>query len=126
MNRDLPDLCSSCGAELEDETLGTERPPCPVCGSTARIKRASARLVGRMTVSAEGTVRYSWDPPALTLFGVFYGILATAIGVIVAPYGLPGTAVYAVAVLVVFVACLLLLARPIIVAMRWLLEHGKG
>jgi len=51
------DNCIACGAALTPTRPGSERHPCPNCGSTARILNASARVVaGFATCSAKGVV----------------------------------------------------------------------
>lgn len=125
MSERRADICSECGTELEDESPGEERKPCPKCGSMARTARVNFH--GEVTVSAtfEAKVSRAWDSNSLTLAGVLYGILVTVVGVIVAPHGTLATLIYgAVAVLVLAVG-LLFLAQPVIAAMRWLIGREK-
>jgi len=122
---DLSDLCSTCGAELEDEVPGEARKPCPSCGATARTRRAEFH--GSVTVSGslEARIIRAWDSNSLTLAGVIYAIVVTVVGVVVATLGTLASAIYAVIALVLLGAGLLRFAQPIIAAMRWLLERAK-
>jgi hypothetical protein len=65
------------------------------------------------------------DGQSLTLAGVIYGIVVTAVGVVVATLGTLWTIVYAVIVVAVLLVGLLRFSQPIIASMRWLLDYGK-
>jgi hypothetical protein len=121
MSDGLPDVCSNCGTELQDEMPGEPSEPCPKCGSTSRTHRLQTqsghmRLIGG---EVELQVRRAWDSNSLTLAGVIYGIVVTVLGVVVATLGTLPTVIYAVVVLGLLAAGLLLWAQPIIGVMRW-------
>jgi hypothetical protein len=67
----------------------------------------------------------AWDSNSLTLAGVIFGIVVTVIGVVIATFGTLPTVIYAMVVLALLAAGLLLWAQPIIRAMQWLLDRGK-
>jgi hypothetical protein len=128
MSDRLPDVCSNCGTELQDEMPDEPSQPCPRCGSTERthrirIEAGHVHLQGGVLELAR--VQRAWDSNSLTLAGVIYGIVATVVGVVVATLGTFPTIIYAVVVLGLLAAGLLLWAQPIIGAMRWLLERAK-
>jgi predicted RNA-binding Zn-ribbon protein involved in translation (DUF1610 family) len=115
MSDRLPDVCSNCGTELQDEIPG-ERQPCPKCGSTQRTHRLQAQPGHMQFTGGEVELKVSraWDSNSLTLAGVIYGIVVTVIGVVIATFGTLPAIIYAVVVLVILAAGVLLWAQPII------------
>lgn len=49
--REQPDNCAACGRELAPQ--GSDRDPCPDCGSTTRIVSASVELIGESSLQAD-------------------------------------------------------------------------
>jgi integrase/predicted RNA-binding Zn-ribbon protein involved in translation (DUF1610 family) len=126
MSERQSDICSNCGTELEDPIEGAERPPCPNCGSFARTARQRLSATVKMESQlVDIRVHRAWDGQSLTLAGVIYGIVVTAVGVVVATLGTLWTIVYAVIVVAVLLVGLLRFSQPIIASMRWLLDYGK-
>jgi DNA-directed RNA polymerase subunit RPC12/RpoP len=120
----LSDLCSNCGAELEDEATVEERQPCPKCGSTARTKRVVIHDTVTMSSSLQVRLIRAWDSNSLTLAGVIFGIVVTVVGVVVATLGTLAAAIYAVIALTLLVVGLRWFAQPIIGWMRRILERA--
>jgi hypothetical protein len=127
MSDGLPDVCSNCGTELQDEMPGEPRERCPKCGSTERTHQVRLGPVHLRLSGSEVEVKVirAWDSNSLTLAGVIYGIVVTVLGVVVATLGTLPTVIYAVVVLALLAAGVLLWAQPIIRAMQWLLDRGK-
>jgi membrane protein YdbS with pleckstrin-like domain len=120
MSDRLPDVCSNCGTELQDEIAGESTQPCPKCGSTKRTHQLQIQP-GHMQLTGsevELKVIRAWDSNSLTLDAVIYGIVVTVIGVVIATFGTLPTFIYAVVVLVLLAAGVLLWAQPILRAMR--------
>jgi hypothetical protein len=110
MSDRLPDVCSNCGTELQDEIAGESTQPCPKCGSTKRTQQLQIQP-GHMQLTGsevELKVIRAWDSNSLTLDGVIYGIVVTVIGVVIATFGTLPTFIYAVVVLVLLAAGVLL------------------
>lgn len=102
MSDRLPDVCSNCGTELQDEIAGESPHPCPKCGSTKRTHQLQIQP-GHMQLTGsevELKVIRAWDSNSLTLDGVIYGIVVTVIGVVIATFGTLPAFIYAVVVLV--------------------------
>jgi DNA-directed RNA polymerase subunit RPC12/RpoP len=125
MSERQSDLCSNCEAELADEIPGTSREPCPHCGSTARTRRMTVIESLTLRHSTDARIVRAWDSNSLTLAGVVFGIVVTVVGVVVATFGSFAAVIYAVVILVLLAAGLLLFGQRIIAAMRWLLERGR-
>jgi len=120
-------ICAGCGASLpNDESRPLdERTPCSRCGSRNRAIEASAVLRGHATMSADAVVVRTWDGNSLTLFGVLYGIVVTAVGVVIAKASTGWLILYAITSLVLLAIVLLYYGQPVIGAMRWLIDRGK-
>ncbi len=110
---------SSSGDTLGDTSKSEQGRP-PVVGE-------AHSTLGHLSQSVDANIVKPWDGASLTLFGVLYGIVATALGVVVAVVWPSWWAVviYAVSVLVVVAVALMFYGQPIITAMGWLVERGK-
>jgi hypothetical protein len=120
-------ICAGCGTSLpyDDDRPLERRTPCPKCGSRNRTIEAAAVLTGHVSMSADALIVRAWDGNSLTLFGVLYGIVVTAVGVVIATASIWWLIAYVVAALGLLAVLLLFFGQPIIGGMRWLIERGS-
>ena len=76
--------CSDCCAEVPPDEPGSERQPCPNCGSLTRTHEASAAMTVGVSASVATTVERSLNETRLAVFGIIVGI-SLAVG-----FGVPG------------------------------------
>jgi hypothetical protein len=121
-------VCQDCGTPLKDRP-GEPRHPCPVCRSTNRTTKLSIQD-SVLKMGGADDIRLSvwraWDSNSLTLGGVTYSVLVTVAAVAIQPSSWWGRLLFSIVVLGLLAMGLLVLRDPVIRAMRWLLERGKG
>ena len=70
--------CSNCGTEVPPDDPGSERQPCPKCGSLARTHEASGSLSVGVSVSSGAAVERGVNDARIAAFAV---IFTTVVGV---------------------------------------------
>ena len=76
--------CSDCGTEVPPDEPGSERLPCPNCGSLVRTHEASVSSTITVSDSVEATVERGLNEIRLAVLGILVSI-CLAVG-----FGVPG------------------------------------